>query len=183
MVARDSTPGAGFLIVGEIRKAHGIKGECFVSPATDDVAGIYSKGRSLLVGDSEGRPDESGLALTIAGAREFKGGLIVRFDGVRQRNAAELLRGRTLLIEQAAARPLAEGEYFLHDLAGLEVCTTEGDVVGRVVEIYEGGPGHMLGVDDGARELLIPLSQEIVREVDLKAGRIVIDAIPGLLDL
>jgi 16S rRNA processing protein RimM len=171
------------LIVGEIRKAHGIKGECFVSLATDDVAGIYSKGRSLLIGDSEGRPDESGLALTIAGARGFKGGLIVRFEDVHDRNAAEVLRGCTLLIRAEEARPLEAGEFFLHDLVGLEVQTLDGQRVGRVVEIYDTGPGHMLEVDDGAHGRLIPFSDQLVREVDLKAGRIVIEAIPGLLDL
>lgn len=177
------TPGAAFLIVGEIKKAHGIKGECFVSPATDDVAGLYSEGRSLLIGDSEGRPDESGLALTIAGARGFKGGLIVRFEDVRDRNAAEVLRGRTLLARADEIRPLAAGEFFVHDLVGLEVETVEGRPVGRVVEIYETGPGHMLEVDDGAHTHLIPFNERLVREVDVKAGRIVIDAIPGLLDL
>jgi 16S rRNA processing protein RimM len=176
-------PGAGFLIVGEIRKAHGIKGECFVSPATDDVAGVYCKGRSLLLGDSEGRPDDSGLALTVVGARLFKGGLIVRFEDVRDRNAAEVLRGRTLLISPEEARPLEAGEFFLHDLVGLEVRTTEGELVGRVVEVYESGAGHMLEVDDGTHGRLIPFNERIVREVDVQAGRIVIEAIPGLLDL
>ena len=154
-----------------------------MSPATDDVAGIYSKGRSLLIGDSEGRPDESGLALTVAGARVFKGGLIVRFEDVRDRNAAEVLRGRTLLISPEQVRPLEAGEFFLHDLLGLEVQTTDGQQVGRVVEIYETGTGHMLEVDDGARVHLIPFNDRLVREVDVKAGRIVIEAIPGLLDL
>jgi 16S rRNA processing protein RimM len=154
-----------------------------VSPATDDVAGIYSEGRSLLIGDSEGRPDESGLALTIAGARGFKGGLIVRFEDVRDRNAAEVLRGRTLLISPEDARPLEAGEFFLHDLVGLEVETTDGQQVGRVVEIYESGSGHLLEVDDGTRGHLIPFSDQLVREVDVQAGRIVIEVIPGLLDL
>lgn len=154
-----------------------------MSPATDDVAAIYSKGRSLLIGDSEGRPDESGLALTIAGARSFKGGLIVRFEDVGDRNAAEVLRGRTLLIALEEARPLEVGEYFLHDLLDLEVETTEGARVGRVVEIYESGSGHMLEVDDGTRVRLIPFSDQLVREVDVNAGRIVIEAIPGLLDI
>jgi 16S rRNA processing protein RimM len=154
-----------------------------VSLATDDVAGIYSTGRSLLIGDSDGRPDQSGLALTIAGARGFKGGLIVRFEDVRDRNAAEVLRGRTLLISSEELRPLEAGEFFLHDLVGLEVQTMEGQLVGRVVEIYETGPGHMLEVDDGERGYLIPFSGQLVSEVDVRAGRIVIEAIPGLLDL
>ncbi len=102
---------------------------------------------------------------------------------MRDRNAAEVLRGRTLLISPEEARPLEVGEFFLHDLVGLEVETAEGQQVGRVVEIYETGPGHMLEVDDGTRGHLIPFSDQLVRDVDVKAGRIVIEAIPGLLDL
>jgi 16S rRNA processing protein RimM len=169
--------------VGELRKAHGMKGECFVMPATEDVAGIYAKGHALRVGDPEGRAYEPELILTVQAARDFKGGLIVRFEGVHDRNAAEVLRGRTLLIPPDEARPLEEDEYFIHDLAGLEVCTAEGEVVGRVSEVYEGGPGHILAIDDGERERLIPFSDHIVREVDIEGARIVIEAIPGLLDL
>jgi 16S rRNA processing protein RimM len=169
--------------VGEIRKAHGIKGECFVVLATDDVAGVYARGRALRVGDSEGRPGDFGLSLTVLATREFKGGLIVRFEGVRDRSAAEVLRGRTLLIAWEDVRPLEAGEYFLHDLIGLEVQLLDGTAVGRVVEVYETGPGCFLSVDDGESERIIPFAGRIIREVDVAAGRIVIEPVPGLLDL
>jgi 16S rRNA processing protein RimM len=171
----------GFLIVGMIEKAHGVKGECFVMPATDDVAGIYSKGQEFRLGDVVGSASEQTLILD--GVRAFKGGVIARFAQVRDRATAETLQGRTLLIPLAEARPLEPGEYFLHDLDGLEVVSPDGARLGRVIEIYEGAAGHYLGVDDGAREHLIPLVGGIVREVDMKAGRIVVDPPPGLLDL
>lgn len=151
-------------------------------PATDDVAGVFAEGRTLLLGDAEGRPFEPTVGMEIAGAREFKGGLIVRFAGVRDRDTAGVLRGRTLLMPAAEARPLEDDEYFLHDLVGLEVFTVAGERVGRVTELYETGPGHYLGIADGERERLVPFIQAIVREVDVKGGRIVIDPPPGLLD-
>jgi 16S rRNA processing protein RimM len=150
-------------------------------PATDDVAGIYSKGQEFRLGDAAG--SASAETLSVAAIREFKGGLIVRFDQVRDRTLAETLQGRTLLIPLSEARPLEKGEYFLHDLAGLEVVTRDGERVGRVSEIYEVAAAHYLGVDDGTRERLIPLVGGIVREVDMGAGRVVIDPPPGLLDL
>jgi 16S rRNA processing protein RimM len=170
-------------VVGEIRKAHGIKGECFVMPATDDVAGVYAKGHALRLGDPQGAPFEPAFDLTVLSARPFKGGLIVRFDELVDRNAAEAVRGRTLLIHFQDARPLAEGEFFLHDLVDLEVLTADGERIGSVKEIYEVGTGYFLGVDDGGRERLIPFSQRIVREIDLAGGRLVIDPPPGMLDL
>jgi len=154
-----------------------------VVPATDDVAGVYATGRALRVGDSAGRADEFDVTLTVLAARKFKGGLIVRFEGVGDRNAAEVLRGRTLLIPQQDARPLEAGEYFLHDLIGLEVRLAEGEVMGRVTEVYEGGPGYLLAVDDGERERVIPFAGQFVKEVEVEAGWIVIEPIPGLLDI
>ncbi len=150
--------------------------------ATDDVAGVYAKGCSLRVGDPSGRAAEPESHLTVVTARAFKGGLIVKFEEFADRNAAEAVRGRTLLIAAADVRPLEPDEFFLHDLAGLEVRTAAGDRVGKVTELYEGGPGYLLAVDDGERELLIPFSRQLVREVDIEGGVITIDPIPGLLD-
>jgi 16S rRNA processing protein RimM len=172
-----------YLIVGEIRKAHGIKGDCLVMPATDDVAGIYAKGRALRLGDPRGEPLDDATDLQVRMARPFKGGLLVSFAGVNDRNAAEVLRGRTLLVRRDETRPLEQGEYFLHDLAGLEVRTVDDDLLGRVSEVYEGGQSIYLGVDDGERERLIPFTANVVREVDMKGGRIVVEPLPGLLDL
>ena len=171
------------LIVGEIKKPHGIKGELFLIPATDDVDDVYRPGRRLDVGDEHGRHLEPKTTITVAAARSFKRGLIARFEEIRDRNVAEQFRGRTLLISFDQARPLDPNEFYLHDLAGLEVVLKDGAVVGRVAEVYEVGTGYFLGVDDGERERLIPFSRRLVREVDLDAGRIVIDPADGLLDL
>lgn len=144
---------------------------------------VYRAGRKLTVGDEQGRPLEPPTALTVVAIREFKAGLIARFDEIGDRNVADQFRGRTVLIASEEARPLAAGEYYLHDLVGLEARLPDGSLVGRVVQIYEGGASHVLGVDDGERERLIPFTRAIVREVDLDAGRIVIDPTPGLLAL
>ncbi len=152
-------------------------------PATDDVAGVFAPGHGLRLGDAEGRPDTEATVLTVHTGRPFKGGLIVRFREIDDRAAAEALQGRTLLIAAVEARPLETDEYFLHDLVGLEVRSQADERIGRVVQVYEGGPGHLLGVDDGEREHLIPFNRQIVRRVDLEAGVIVVELIPGLLDL
>lgn len=170
-------------MVGEIRKAHGIKGECFVMPATDDVAGIYAKGHALRVGDPQGLPFEPQFDLTVLAARPFKGGLIVRFDELVDRNAAEAVRGRTLLIRFQDARPLDEGEFFLHDLVGLEVRTAAGERIGAVTDVYEIGASHFLEVADGERERLIPFSRRLIREVDMQRRVVIVEPTPGLLDL
>lgn len=171
------------LIVGEIGKPHGIKGELFVMPATDNVAAVYERGRSFRLGDSDASPMEPEVLIEVAGVREFKGGLLVRFTGIGDRNAAENIRGRTLLLPRDEVQPLEDEEFFLHDLIDLEVRSLDGAVIGRVREIYTVGSGHLLSVDDGERERMIPFSRQLVREVDLEDGRIVIEPLPGLLEL
>lgn len=152
-------------------------------PATDDVAGVYAVGRGLRLGDATGRPYPGRSSLTVTAARGSKGGVIVHFAEVEDRNAAELLKGRTLLIAAGEARPLEEDEYFFHDLIGLEVESADGGRVGRVVEVYEGGAVPYLGVSDGSRERLLPFARVVVRQVDLEGRRLVIEVLPGLLDL
>lgn len=174
----------GYLAVGHLAKAHGIHGEFVVSPLTDHPEGSFAPGVVLRLSDISGdRLDPDLPPLRIDQARPFKDGYLVSFGGVESRNEAEALRGRYLLRARDELEPLAEGEVFLHDLPGLEVVTVEGRVLGRVREVYELQPSDLLEVrgDDG--EFMIPFRNEIVVEVDLDAGRLVVDPPEGLLDL
>lgn len=171
------------LLVGEIRKPHGIRGEVYVVPTTDNVAEIYTPGRELYLADAAGVPLDPDLGLVVVRAREFKKGLIVEFEDVVDRNAAELLRGRMLAVAAEDVPPLEDEEFFLHDLIDLEVRGLDGSVLGRVDRIYTVGASHLLGVDDGERERLVPFSREIVRSVELEDGFIVIEPTPGLMEI
>ncbi|NIR43377.1 MAG: 16S rRNA processing protein RimM [Gemmatimonadetes bacterium] len=172
----------GHLTVGEIRRAHGIKGECIVTPTTDDVVDVYAAGRVLPLGDRDGRRLEPEERLTVRRARPTKGGLIVQFDEITDRTQAGSLSGTTLLLARDEVRPLDEGEMFVHDLFGLEVYLVDGGRVGRVADVYEGATGYILGVEGANREHLIPLGTGIVRELDLASRRLIIEPPPGLLE-
>lgn len=173
----------GHLLVGEIRKPHGIRGEVLVVPTTDNVDAMFQPGAELLLADREGRPFDSGTPLTLERVRPFKNGLILQIEGVDDRDGAEMLRGRTLVIPAEDAPPLEANEFFLHDLMELKVSTVEGESVGRVENVYTIGATHVLSVIDEGHEHLIPFIREVVRKVDLEAGTIVIDPPRGLLDL
>ena len=172
------------LVVGHISKPHGNKGELFVWPLTDHPEGVYAPGVLLGLGDAEDdQPNPDLPPLRVEHARPFRRGFLVAFGGVTDRNHAELLRNRYLFREAEALEPLAEGEVFYHQLLGTEVVTTEGDPVGRVTEVYELQPADMLQVQGQDGEIMIPFLKEVVVEVDIDAGRIVIDPPDGLLDL
>ncbi len=138
-------------------------------------------GRTFQLGDQDGNPID--LTVTLESVRPYRDGLLARLEGTPDRTAAELLQGRTLIIPIEEAEPLEEEEYFLHDVIGLEVVDPNGDRLGRVMEVYTVGTSHLLGIDDGRREVLVPFSEAVVHEVDLDAGRVVIEPTPGLLDV
>ncbi|MFW6202194.1 MAG: ribosome maturation factor RimM [Gemmatimonadota bacterium] len=173
-----------FLIVGHVTKAHGIKGELAIRPLTDRPEEVYAAGRRILLGDREGGVSPGSPALTVERARVHKQGLLVKFEEVPDRNAAERLAGRYLLVATGELAPAAEDEVFYHHLLGAEVVLEDGQPVGRVREVYETAPSDLLEVEaESGKRHLVPFTKAIVREVDVEARRIVIEPPEGLLEL
>jgi len=167
------------LVVGRIGRAHGIGGEVTVEVRTDDPAARFAVGSRLRTDPAERGP------LTVTGARPRPGGLVVAFDGVFGRDAADALRG-TLLVVDSAALPALEDpdEFYDHELVGLAAFLTDGRGLGTVAEIVHGPGGDLLVVraEDG-QERLVPFVRAIVPAVDVARGRVVVDPPPGLLEL
>ena len=169
-----------FLVVGHVTKPHGTKGEVFVWPLTDRLDDVFEPGRELLVEPGEDE-DEQFDALAIESVRPFKRGLLVKFEAFDDRDAVDGLSQRYLRIPITAAAPLEEGEVFYHQLIGLEVVTAEGEKVGKIREIYDTGPTHLLEVGGAAGNTLIPFTERIVKKIDVEGGTITIKPPPGLL--
>lgn len=178
-------PETEYLIVGLVRKPHGIRGELVVQVETDRPAAVFSPGRVLLLGDPAGRAE--GRTLTVERARPFKEGMRVRAKEVPVRDQAmEELRGLTLLIPRGEAETPDADEVFYHELVGMRVRTAgeEGEELGVVRELYEAPPGFLLGIQRSkGKELLLPFVREMVRRID-REGRVLEVEVPaGLLDL
>ena len=172
-----------WLVVGQISKPHGNKGEVFVWPLTDAPEAVYAEGRELLLGDTDGGPGEGLEKLTVRARRPYQRGWLVTFDELPDRDAAEDIARRYLLIPLAQAEPRAEGEHFYHELLGAEVVTVDGTTVGKVREVFDTDPAHLLEVKGEGKVHLIPFTSQVVKEVDAEARRIVIDPPEGLLEL
>jgi len=167
-----------------VTKPHGTRGEVFVWPLTDRPEEVFAPDRQLIVGDEQGNAVSGEPELEIERVRPFKRGLLVKFRGLADRNAVEFLAQRYLLAPMEALAPLDEDEVFYHQLLGMEVVTVEGEVVGRVREVYETEPTHLLEVEGAEKRLhLIPFAERIVREIDVDGGRMVIEPPAGLLDI
>lgn len=178
-----------FVIVGRVRKAHGVRGELVVEPISDEPDAVFAPGRRFFVGDEEGRPDARGTTVEVVGARPFKDGFLVTFAGIEDRNAADLWRDRYLLIPESELPAPAEGEIYLHDVPGMRVELPDGTLVGRVTTVWELPQGLMLDVvrepaAENARgtTVMIPYDERTVHRVDRDQRRIIVDVPDGLLD-
>ena len=173
-----------FLVVGHVRKPHGTRGELLVDSLTDHPGDVFVSGVVLRLGDGAGRePDADQPPLRIEGVRPFQNGWLVAFDGVEDRNAADRLRGRYLMVERSRLPELAEGELFYHQLLGMQVFTADGARVGEVSEVYERRPADLLEVRrEQGGTVLLPFLAHWVRELDVEGRRLVIDPPEGLLD-
>ena len=176
-------PEPEFLVVGHLTKAHGTRGDLLVQPLTDRPEEVFAEGKRVLIGDETGAPGAVPLERVVTRGRPYKRGWMVSLEGLTDRTAAEELRGRYLLVPATERGEPEEGEFFYHQLLGLRVETVEGEVVGRVREVYETEPQHMLEVKGEGRLHLVPFDRRIVKAVELEEGRLVIDPPEGLLEL
>ncbi|MFL6121897.1 ribosome maturation factor RimM [Actinophytocola sp.] len=168
------------LLVGRVAKAHGISGELAVDIHTDVPEERFAVGAVL----TARLRDRSVRPVTVSTARPHSGRLLVRFDEVPDRTAADTMRGAQLLVDADDLSPSDDPDAFYdHELEGLAAVRTDGTPVGTVFEIARSPAGELLVVkkEDGT-EALVPFVRAIVPQVDVKSGRIVIDPPEGLLD-
>jgi 16S rRNA processing protein RimM len=162
-----------------VAKAHGIAGELAVDIHTDSPDERFAPGAVF----SARLRDRSVRSLTVATVRAHSGRLLVRFDEVPDRNGAEEIRGAQLLVDAADLPPSEDPDAFYdHELEGLTAVLADGTEVGTVKEIARspGGELLVLTLPDGT-EGLVPFVREIVPEVDVRGGRVVLDPPEGLL--
>ena len=169
------------VVVGRIVKTHGIRGELVVEPRTDSPEQRFAAGVSL----RGWAPDGSTTSLTVASARPHGARMLVRFTEIPDRDTAEGLRGYTLRVDTSELAALDDpDEFHDHQLEGLRAELADGTAVGTVTEVVHAPGGELLALDTGgATTALVPFVRQIVTEVDLAGGRVVLDAPEGLLDV
>jgi 16S rRNA processing protein RimM len=161
------------VVVGRIGRPHGLRGDVTVAVSTDDPDGRFVPGAVL---DSDRGP------LTIATRRRSGGLMLLRFEGVEDRDAAEALRGTTLSV---AAETLPEvddpDEFYDHQLVGLAVRHADGRSLGEVVDVWHppASPVLLVRRPDGSEEA-VPFVRALVPTVDLAEGFLVVEPPDGM---
>lgn len=178
---RDDFAGAwprdGWLIVAEVGRPHGIRGEVAVRLSGFDAETVVSfTGLSLL------RPDGTERKTRVLGVRPKKDGWIARLEGLEDRTDAENWRGSLVIAPRESLPEAGEDEWYVADLVGLSVVTEDGDALGTLEEVL-GLPANDVFVVRGPRgEILLPVIDDVVRSVDRDAGTVTVNLLPGLLE-
>lgn len=166
----NSEPRPGYVAVGRVQGTWGIHGALRVQSLTD-FPDRFTVGATLWLGDEPHRVERSHI---------HRGAVIVKLSGLDDPDVARSLRGSVLEVPESELHELGEDEYYQHDLIGLHVLTTAGEEIGRVTELLPTGANDVLVVRGERGEYLLPLIADVVRAVDLAAGQVSVELLPGL---
>ena len=174
---------AADVVIGQVVRPFGRRGEVFVEPLTDD------PGRFFEIGSAElGPSDRPGTRRGLESVRIHKGRPVIRFDGITDIASAESLRGMEVRIPEAERAPLPEGRYYSDQLVGCRAETEEGAPLGEIVDTLDtAGPSLLVLQGPDGSEDLIPFVEALCVRVEPPtqetAGRVVLDIPDGLLGL
>lgn len=177
------------LLVGYITGAFGIRGQVKLKAITDYPDHLEQEIHTLYIRRTERIPSRKAspeaVEYSLVQAKQQKPGvMILTLSGVTSREQADDLRHSEVFIDAQEAVPLEENEYFIHELYGLRVETTDGDEIGSVRDVLETGANDVLVIGRQEKsEVLIPMIHDVVQDVDVSGGRIVIRLMDGLIEV
>jgi 16S rRNA processing protein RimM len=172
-----------FLLVGYIVGSFGVRGQVKLKIISDNPEHIAQNVKTIYLQQAGRRnAQEAYTPHHIQSVIQHKPGiLVVSFAHISTRDDADMLRRSEVYIEEEDAAPLEEGEYFIHQLYGLHVYTVEGEKVGEVREVLQTGANDVLIVArEGQPDILIPMIQDVVQQVDFAQERIEVRLLEGL---
>lgn len=165
-----------WLLVGQIVGTFGLRGELKVRAETD-FPERFAATPVLYLGPHR-RP------CAVAGARLVGPHVLVQLAGIEDATAAGKLRGQMVYVPASQAHPLEPDRFYLHDVIGLPVERSNGKLLGTVADVYTGAGQDIFVIREAGsgREVMVPAVKEMVKRVDIPAGLVVIDPIPGIFD-
>jgi len=168
--------------VGRNVRPHGVRGLVKVRLFCEESRSLLDTQEVVVENGDSGISGSGGpRSYRIVEARKVGDGVLLGLEGVDDRDAAENLRGATVLIAREALPPVDEGEFYYHDLPGIEVVDETGARVGVVTSAFETAASDIIVVETSERnEVLVPMVDEIVLSLDTAAKKMVVKRVPGL---
>ncbi len=163
-----------FLVVGKLRRPHGLKGEIIMQVITDFPERLQP-GVTVYVGEQH-------MPMPIRSRRWHDRALLLAFDPYTDPESASALTNQMVYVRSDDRPPLPEGEYYHHQLLGLQVITDEGVELGQISQILETGANDVYVVrPESGPEILLPAIESVVLKIDLPLGQVQVHLLPGLL--
>ncbi len=162
------------LELGKVVNTHGIRGELKIQPWCDEPELFFELDYFYI----------DGKRYEIQKTRIHKNCIIAAVEGVPSINEAELLKNKVITIEREVLGELPEGTYYIADLEGLQVRTLEGRILGVIDEIIKTGSNdvYVLKETESDKPVLIPVIDEVVKEVNIDGGYVLVELLKGLID-
>jgi 16S rRNA processing protein RimM len=180
MADRKNAPGSPdgepvYLVVGFLRRAHGVKGEMIMDLHTDFPERLRS-GRKLFVGETH-KP------MTLTGRRSHAKGVLVKFEGIETPEDTAQFRNQWVYVKASEVPALPEGQIYQHELFGFQVVDENDRSLGELVEIIETGANDVYVVkDESGKEILLPAIPSVILEIDPARRLIRVHLLEGLID-
>lgn len=170
---RNTAP-SEFLAIGRLQKPHGLNGELQMGVMTDFPERI-KKGKKVYIGENH-------QEVTIKNTRHHNVGLLITFQEFSHRDEVEHIRNWYVYVRIDELPKLPRGEYYQHQLYGLQVETEDGLQLGTLTEIIETGANNVYVItSDDKPDVLLPSTHEVILNIDLKNKTILVHLLPGLL--
>lgn len=161
--------------VGQIVNTFGIKGQLKVKPFTDDMERFEELKTVYICKKNEMKKVE------IEDVKYNKQCVLLKVKGIEDLTQAEKYKGLFLKIDRKDAKKLPKDTYFIADILGLEVYTDEGELLGKVDDIFPTGANDVYVVKDKlGKQILLPSIPEVLKEIDLEKGKVIVHLIEGL---
>ena len=170
--------------IGRIIGVHGLRGGLKFRPDNPESDSIENLERVVIdsADDISGLPENPIEYRIVNIASVGHGAIRLMLEGITDANQAEAFKGKTVFADQDDL-PKPEGdEFYHHQVIGCEVMLTDGRRIGTIAEVIATGANDVFVVRDGEKEVLVPVIADVVKEIDVANRRVVIDAVPGLLD-
>ena len=160
------------ITIGRIVNTRGLKGEVKILPMVDDLELFESIDYVLI--------DENKYA--IEGTKYFKGNAILKLSGINTIEEAELYKTKTIEIFEEDLPALEEGMYYVKDLLGLTVETEDGELLGKIVDVFKTGSNDVYTVKQAdGKKIYLPAIKDVVRSIDLEEKKVTVKLLEGLL--
>ncbi len=178
--AAEPTPSAHaaeLVRLGRIVGIHGLRGALRYRPDNPD-SGALDEIDSVLIECGGQRRAFDLLSAAPIGRGMFK----IEVSGIVDANGAEALKGGVVMVPPDRLPALSPREFYYFDAIGCQVVLTDGTAIGSIVEMFSNGANDVMVVKAGAREILVPVIEDVVKAIDLDARRVVVEPVPGLLE-